>query len=252
MPAPSTCARPPRDWCYRARTLICWPARFSLHHALLDLQGTAHAGEAPRAQAHLTLPDLAPLSGAAGMDIAGRASLDLDVSQQGATIAAAVKGAVAVTGGADPLPGLIGEHGAIDLAIALNGAEVSLRHLSVSGKAMAADAAGALRGGMLSLDWSAALTDLGVLQPQITGRLEAHGHAAGGVPGMVPTGMAQAPPGHASSGQASSGQAPPGLAPPGQAPPGQAPPGLAPHGQAAPGQASPIASAETPPRRVFR
>ncbi len=155
------------------------PAIFHLHHALLDLSGTAHVGTEPNIQAHLILPDLAPLAQAGGVDLHGHTALDLTATRGGDATTATVQGSVAITGGLAPAPALIGNEGTIDLAATIHGKDIALSRLAVTGKSVAIGAKGTLSRQAIDLDWSVTLEDLGLIGPKLAGTLEAKGHAGG-------------------------------------------------------------------------
>ncbi|WP_428491906.1 translocation/assembly module TamB domain-containing protein [Rhodopila sp.] len=155
------------------------PVSFKLRHALVALDGTANTGAARQLQAHLVLPDLAPLAAAAGIDIAGHTDLDIQAATQGGTTTAAVKGRVAITGGQAPAPALIGDNASIDLAASMHDQDITLSRLAVNGKALAVTARGGLSDQTVNADWTVALADLAAVTPSLAGRVDAKGHAGG-------------------------------------------------------------------------
>lgn len=155
------------------------PATFHFHHALLDLVGTAHLGPTKTVQAHLTLPDLAPLAQAGGVDLQGDTSLDLAATRDGDTTTASMKGTVAITGGVAPAPALIGSYGTIDIAATMHGQDIALGNLTVTGKSVAIGAKGTLSQQAIEVDWSAELKDLSAIAPKLAGTLDAKGHTGG-------------------------------------------------------------------------
>jgi translocation and assembly module TamB len=155
------------------------PVTFALRHPLITLSGTAQTEGRQTVQAHLDLPDLAPLAHAGGTDIQGHTSLDLNATHDGDTTTAAVKGAIAVTGGMAPVPALIGDAGRLDLAASMHGQDITLSRLTVNGKTLDVTADGSLSGSALDLNWAAALSDLAAVQADLSGKLDAKGHAGG-------------------------------------------------------------------------
>ncbi|HVY13750.1 MAG TPA: translocation/assembly module TamB domain-containing protein [Rhodopila sp.] len=155
------------------------PATFHVAHKLIDLVGTAKLGTAQSVQAHLTLPDLAPLAQAGGADVQGHAALDLAATHDGDTSTASVKGIVAISGGMAPVPALIGDNGTIDLAAKMHGQDITLSNLAVTGKSVALGAKGTVTQQAINLDWSASLKDLAAVQPNLAGSVDATGHAQG-------------------------------------------------------------------------
>ncbi len=155
------------------------PVTFALRHPLIAIAGTAQAGGAQSAKAHVDLPDLAPLAQAGGVDIQGRANLDLEARKDGEAVAANARGDVAITGGLAPVPALIGEDGHLEVAASMHGQDVTLSRLTVNGKALDVSADGGLSGAVINLNWAVALADLAAVQPSLSGRIEAKGHASG-------------------------------------------------------------------------
>ncbi|MGI4975498.1 MAG: translocation/assembly module TamB domain-containing protein [Janthinobacterium lividum] len=195
------------------------PATFALSHPLLDAAGTARTAGDLSAAVHLTLPELAPLAAAGGVDIQGHAALDATVSRPAASgtttppMRVGLDGTVAITGGLAPVPALVGDAGKLSVAAVLDGANVTLDHATVDGRALHLAANGTDRASVLDLDWSAALPELAALTAKLSGDLAAKGHVSGPLPGSAAATTA-APPAEAAT---------PGAAPPATPPP----PGLA-------------------------
>ena len=78
-----------------------------------------------------------------------------------------------------PVPALIGPDGTIDLAASQRGQDVTLSHLTVNGKALQVTAKGGLADQVLTADWGIKLLDLAAVQPDISGKVDATGHAGG-------------------------------------------------------------------------
>jgi translocation and assembly module TamB len=155
------------------------PVTFSLHHPLITADGTAKTEGVQQVQTHLVLPDLAPFAAAAGTDIAGSADLDIQAEMQDGTTSAAAKGRVAITGGMAPVPALIGDDAHIDLAASLHGQDITLSRLMVNGKALNVSAQGGMADQTIDVNWTIAVADLSALQPDISGKMDAKGHAGG-------------------------------------------------------------------------
>jgi translocation and assembly module TamB len=150
-----------------------------LTHPLIDLAAKASLGAARDVTATLTLPDLAPLAAAGGVDLQGRTVLDVTAHQAGDAVTATVSGTLGVTGGMAPVPALVGDGAKLDLAVALHGSDVTLDHLKLDGRTLNLDTKGTFAGGVLAADYRVALTDLAVLAPTVAGKLTVSGHAAG-------------------------------------------------------------------------
>jgi translocation and assembly module TamB len=159
------------------------PVTFTLRHPLVSADGTAKTAGVQSVQAHLALPDLAPLAAAGGTQISGSTDLDVQAEMKDGMTTAAIKGRVAVTGGMSPVPALIGDDGSVDLAASMHGQDIRLSRLAVNGKALSVSAQGSMTGGAtdqaIDADWSVALADLAVIQPNLSGRMDVKGHAGG-------------------------------------------------------------------------
>ncbi len=155
------------------------PVRFSLAHPLIALAGSARTAGALSADATLTLPDLAPLAAAGGVEVRGRTALTLKATQDDAGTHVAADGTLAITGGMAPLPALLGPDGKLGVSATLRGSSVSLTRLQVDGRTLSVAAHGSLDGGKLALDWRVGLSELKALAGQLDGTLTATGQATG-------------------------------------------------------------------------
>jgi translocation and assembly module TamB len=155
------------------------PVSFAVHHPLVSIDGSARTAGERVGQAHIAFPDLEPLAAAGGVDLQGHSALDLQAAEAGETITTAVTGAVAITGGMTPLPGLIGEDTHIDVAASMHDQDVTLSRLQVNGKALDVSAHGGLVDQFVKLDWTVKLMDLAAVQPDFSGSVSATGHLSG-------------------------------------------------------------------------
>jgi translocation and assembly module TamB len=155
------------------------PMTFGLHHPLVSVDGNARTAGVQTLQAHLVLPNLAPLAAMAGTDIQGNADLDLQAEINGDTMTASAKGRVAITGGMAPIPALIGDNGNIEVAGSIRDQDMTLSHLTVNGKTLDVAADGGLSGQMINLNTIIGLSDLSVIQPNLSGKLDVKGHVGG-------------------------------------------------------------------------
>ena len=155
------------------------PVTFALRHPLISIVGTARAAGVQTLNAHVELPDLAPLAQAGGVDVQGRARLDVDATKEGTAITAATKGDLAIIGGLAPVPALVGENGHLDVAASMRGQDIVLSRLRVNGKDLDVSADGSLSGSTIDMNWAVALADLAVVQPGLSGKIEAKGRASG-------------------------------------------------------------------------
>jgi translocation and assembly module TamB len=155
------------------------PVDFTIKHPLIDAEGRAQTARQMRADVVLRLPDLGPLAAAAGTDIRGRTALNIGVAQQDGTTTVMVDGALAVTGGMAPLPGLIGDDGTLGVSVSFRGQDVAVSRLALDGKTLSLSAEGGLHDDKVELSWRTALSDLAVLAPAVAGRLTSQGRVAG-------------------------------------------------------------------------
>ncbi|MFO1027627.1 MAG: translocation/assembly module TamB domain-containing protein [Acetobacteraceae bacterium] len=155
------------------------PVSFAVRHRLLTLDGTAQTEGRQTLQAHLVVPDLAPLAAAGGVDLRGNADLNANAAVDGDTTNFAVSGKVGVTGGMAPVPALIGPDGAIDVAASIRGQDLTLSHLTVNGRTLQVSAQGGLIAEVLNVDFGVKLTDLAAVQPDLSGAVETTGKASG-------------------------------------------------------------------------
>jgi translocation and assembly module TamB len=157
------------------------PVTFALRHPLVSADGTARTNGVQQVQAHLLLADLAPFAAAGGTALAGSADLNIQAAREDGTTKASVEGRLSITGGMAPVPALIGDDGRIDLAASVHDQDIALSHLKVSGKSLEVSASGGMSEQTINLDWAVALADLAAIQPDLSGRMEAKGHAGGKV-----------------------------------------------------------------------
>jgi translocation and assembly module TamB len=183
------------------------PAALTVRHRLMAVDATAQTAGALRAHADVTLPDLAPFAAIGHTDVQGRTHLIMGASQQDGATQLALTGTVGITGGTAPLPALVGDDARIDLTGAMRGQDIVVSRFSFDGKAIDLSASGSLTGGLtgqqttgqtpgqvqgqvqgqagtqpsgrLDADWAVRLADIGLLQPSVSGPVEAHGHASG-------------------------------------------------------------------------
>ncbi|HEX2941424.1 MAG TPA: translocation/assembly module TamB domain-containing protein [Rhodopila sp.] len=155
------------------------PVTFSVQHPLLAVDGTAEIQGAPSVKAHLVLPDLGPLAGAAGTDLQGKADLNLGAQSSDGTTAATLSGILSVTGGKAPVPALIGQDCRIDLAGSMRGKDVTVSKLAVNGKALTVGAHGSLSDQNLDAAWHVTLADVAAVEPTVSGSVDVTGQTTG-------------------------------------------------------------------------
>jgi translocation and assembly module TamB len=155
------------------------PVTFTIRHPLADADGTAKTKGAKQVQLHLTLPDLSPLATAGGADIDGSTNLDIQAAMKDGTTTVAANGQIAITGGKAPVPALIGTDGHVDLAASIHGQDITVSRLTVNGKTLSLSAHGTLSDETIDADWTIALSDLATIRPDLSGKIDAKGHAGG-------------------------------------------------------------------------
>ncbi len=176
------------------------PVAFTLSHPLLAANGTARTAGDLSAAVHLALPSLAPFAAAASIDLQGRAALDATVSRPAAAgqtalpMRVGLDGTVAITGGLSPVPALIGDGAKLSVAATLDGADITLDHATIDGRALHVTANGTDRASVLDLGWTVALPELAALTPKLSGDVAAKGHVSGPLPGSPPAATPPADP----------------------------------------------------------
>ncbi len=153
-----------------------FPAQFILRHALFSAEGAADTGQA---QIRLTVPDLTPFAAIGGVDLKGQTTLDFGAVRSGDGFDLTLKGSVAVAGGLNPVPSLVGDAGTIDMAASLRGDDVTLTRLSVNGTAFNVTANGSFTQRRVDADWTFSIPDLGAIRPGASGTISGRGHAGG-------------------------------------------------------------------------
>ncbi len=155
------------------------PVRFSLTHPLLTAAGSAVTTGQQRGELTLTLPDLAPLAPAAGLDLKGHAALDLRAAIDGATTRLDADGTIGIIGGTAPAPALIGDKAHVSLSATASGSNVTLSRLAIEGRKVSVAATGDIGAKQVALDWRVSLPDLTSVVPSLAGALDLRGRATG-------------------------------------------------------------------------
>lgn len=157
------------------------PVTASIKHPYLTVEGTATTADNPHAKLMLTLPDLKPWGASANMDLQGGGALTVNASQQGDGIQLAMEGDLAVTGGAAPIPELLGKRTSVSAAGKLHGTTIDLAHFTLTGKNLTVEAKGSLADRIANFNWQIALADLSALSKTLTGKLDVQGDISGAV-----------------------------------------------------------------------
>lgn len=155
------------------------PVHFTLQHPLVQARGIADTKTPEQAKVTVTLPQLAPLAAVAGQTVQGHTVLTLTVARQDDTTSIGLQGTLGITGGLPQAEALLGNEARLELAARLSGHNAWLDQLHVSGRGADVTAHGSLVDQRAALDWSAAVTDLGVIDPKLNGRIDATGEVSG-------------------------------------------------------------------------
>jgi translocation and assembly module TamB len=155
------------------------PVTFSLRHPLIVAQGSARTAGELQASVSLSLPDLAPLAAGVGAEVQGHSKLRLTAAEKAGATTLDAEGTLAISGGAPPLPRLLGESARLAVSASLQGQDVTLSRLRLDGKSIELSAQGGLVSRVLNVDWRLALSDLAVLSRNLSGALEARGRVDG-------------------------------------------------------------------------
>ncbi len=178
-PAPDLLAAAPVT--LRADARLDDPARpvtFSLAHPLLSLTGSAKTGGALSATAHVTVPSLTPLAALGAPAVQGQAAFDLTAATPAEGPSFSVSGTLGVTGGAAPLPNLLGPDAHLSASGALHGEVLTLSDVQLHGAKVSLAAHGDVSPA-LDVAWQGSLPDLSVLAPSIQGSAQGTGRVHG-------------------------------------------------------------------------
>jgi len=105
--------------------------------------------------------------------------LELSADEKAGETTLDAEGTLGITGGAPPLPGLLGDSAKIVSSAALHGRDLTLSRLQIAGKTIQLSADGGLVSQAVKLNWRVALSDLAVLTSTISGTLQAQGKVQG-------------------------------------------------------------------------
>ncbi len=155
------------------------PVSFAISHRLVTVQGQAKTGGEPSAALTVVVPAIAPFAAVAGIDLKGQTTATANVSTRDQVTTVDVKGTVGITGGMAPVPDLVGNAAAIDLSVVLQGQEITVKRAQLNGKTLRVSVNGTSKRQVVDLNWQAALSNLAVLTPTVSGQIEAHGRVQG-------------------------------------------------------------------------
>ncbi|HLK71617.1 MAG TPA: translocation/assembly module TamB domain-containing protein, partial [Steroidobacteraceae bacterium] len=164
------------------------PLELTVTQRLLALQ--AHvATQGPRsASFQVHLPDLAPIAALYGQQLRGTMTLAGTVRQAGELIGGELNG-VGRLAGPSPAARLLGAHARLHLAGALNGPQLNLQELTLTGDALNVHAEGSAQRSTsgeqgtplraLHASWRVTVPKLALIFPQLAGSLDTSGTAEG-------------------------------------------------------------------------
>ncbi len=154
------------------------PATLSFTHPLLNATATAQTAGAISAQLHAVLPELAPLSEAAGTDIHGHADIVANAAINGADKKINATGTITIDGGAPPPPGLLGDT-RLDIAANMHGREIDVQRATVDARNFHVSARGTDTAENIDATFTASAPNLGAFSPQAEGAITAAGQVGG-------------------------------------------------------------------------
>jgi translocation and assembly module TamB len=155
------------------------PVHLVVRHTLIEADADARTAGAQSIDATVTLPQLAPFTAMAGLDLQGGLKLGLHAAVAGETTTIGVDGTIGVTGGMQQVRDLVGDDGHLTLAATLRGRDVTLSSLQFDGRSLNASASGSVADDRVDLTWTLGVSDLAAAEPTLSGQLQASGHAGG-------------------------------------------------------------------------
>ena len=143
------------------------PVRFSLHHELLTVEGSAVASGPIRGSLTVTVPEVSPFLVAVGGNLKGNLAMTLT----GDATQVTVDGTLGVTGGPGPALALLGDAARFKAAATLRGQTVSLSEARLDGRHVSIVMAGTVSQDAIGLNGTAWIDDLAALRPDFAGAL---------------------------------------------------------------------------------
>jgi translocation and assembly module TamB len=155
------------------------PVTFAVSHPLLSVQGHANTGGDLSGSGTVTAQSLAPFAAIAGIDLKGHTRFEAIVTTRNQTTEVTLDGTIGVTGGAAPVPELLGNGARVVLAASIRGESITVKRADIDGKAIRVSAKGTATRDTVDLDWKLGLADLAALSADVSGRMEAQGRVQG-------------------------------------------------------------------------
>ena len=155
------------------------PITFTLSHPLIAAQGTAKTAGPLEVTMDLRVPQLDPFTTLAGIDLHGATAVRLHATMQDGVSKLDGDGTLTISSGLAPLPGLIGENAKVGLTMQAKGQDLTISRMTVNGKTLDLSLTGARAAGKLTGDIKAALSQLSVVAPTLSGAITTTAHIAG-------------------------------------------------------------------------
>ena len=150
------------------------PVSFTLAHPLFSATGRAETAGSPKLAMDLKVPQLTPFTQLAGVDLQGHTAVHIDAAQlPDSTLTLTGDGTLAISSGLAPLPGLIGEDAKVGLTMRQHGQDLTISRMTVDGRTVQLALTGGQVAGQLTGSIKAALSDLSVVAPTLTGTVAA-------------------------------------------------------------------------------
>jgi translocation and assembly module TamB len=157
------------------------PLDLRLNHRLFTLSGRWLTAGKQSASLDLRLIDLAPFAGLLGQEVGGSAAIQGQLERVGSSTRVALTASADFRSATAGWPDMLGRHANAQLAGTLDGDAITLQSLSVSGRAVHANASGSmsLQQRSLRARWELNIDDLATLSSALAGTFSASGSLQG-------------------------------------------------------------------------
>src|SRR5207248_6090557 len=106
-------------------------------------------------------------------------TLNANITVEAQTTQVELTGVVGVTGGAAPMPALIGDGAKLAVSAKVQGEDITIERAQLDGKTLRVSADGSVEHRIVDLNWKMALSDLAAVASTFSGRMEAQGRVQG-------------------------------------------------------------------------
>ena len=161
------------------------PLTFAALHRLVSIQGTANTAGRLTGLLTLDIPSLAPFAAIAGVDLKGHTTFNANIAVDDQTTTVDLSGIVGVTGGAGPVPALIGDGAKLAVSARAHAEDITIERAQLDGTALRVSADGSVKRGVVDLSWKLALANLTPVASSLSGRMEAQGRVQGAQDNMT-------------------------------------------------------------------